>query len=259
NDSILFVNEADVREVTHSAAVEALKEAGAVVRLYVMRRKALAEKVVEVKLIKGPKGLGFSIAGGVGNQHIPGDNSIYVTKVIEGGAAHKDGRLQIGDKILAVSGGTPRGGGQEPRRIVIHRGSTGLGFNIVGGEDGEGIFISFILAGGPADLSGELRKGDQILSVNGVDLRSATHEQAAVALKNAGQTVTIIAQYKPEGEALFDYDKAKDCGFLSQALSFRFGDVLHVLDASDEEWWQARHVLPPGQPPDIGFVPSKRR
>uniref|UniRef100_A0A8B9ZVD0 PDZ domain-containing protein n=1 Tax=Anas zonorhyncha TaxID=75864 RepID=A0A8B9ZVD0_9AVES len=91
------------REVTHSAAVEALKEAGAVVRLYVMRRKALAEKVVEVKLIKGPKGLGFSIAGGIGNQHIPGDNSIYVTKVIEGGAAHKDGRLQIGDKILAVN------------------------------------------------------------------------------------------------------------------------------------------------------------
>lgn len=54
---------------------------------------------------------------------------------------------------------------RDPRRIVIHRGSTGLGFNIVGGEDGEGIFISFILAGGPADLSGELRKGDQILSV----------------------------------------------------------------------------------------------
>ena len=52
-----------------------------------------------------PPGLGFSIAGGVGNQHIPGDNSIYVTKVIEGGAAHKDGRLQIGDKILAVRGG----------------------------------------------------------------------------------------------------------------------------------------------------------
>lgn len=50
--------------------------------------------------------------------------------------------------------------------MLIHRGSTGLGFNIVGGEDGEGIFISFILAGGPADLSGELHKGDQILSVN---------------------------------------------------------------------------------------------
>ncbi|NXH78872.1 DLG4 protein, partial [Hydrobates tethys] len=103
-------------------------------------------------------------------------------------------RYSPGPKDLLAEDDVPR----EPRRIVIHRGSTGLGFNIVGGEDGEGIFISFILAGGPADLSGELRKGDQILSVNGVDLRSATHEQAAVALKNAGQTVTIIAQYKPE-------------------------------------------------------------
>uniref|UniRef100_A0A3B3UIL5 PDZ domain-containing protein n=1 Tax=Poecilia latipinna TaxID=48699 RepID=A0A3B3UIL5_9TELE len=86
--------------------------------------------------------------------------------------------------------------------VVLHKGSTGLGFNIVGGEDGEGIFVSFILAGGPADLSGELRRGDRILSVNGVNLRNATHEQAAAALKRAGQTVTIIAQYRPEGRQL---------------------------------------------------------
>ncbi len=33
-----------------------------------------------------------------------------------------------------------------------------------------------------------------------MDLRAATHEQAAAALKNAGQTVTIIAQYRPEGQ-----------------------------------------------------------
>lgn len=54
-------------------------------------------------MVRSGPGLGFSIAGGVGNQHVPGDNSIYVTKIIEGGAAHRDGRLQIGDKILAVS------------------------------------------------------------------------------------------------------------------------------------------------------------
>lgn len=48
------------------------------------------------------QGLGFSIAGGIGNQHIPGDNSIYITKIIEGGAAQKDGRLQTGDRLLAV-------------------------------------------------------------------------------------------------------------------------------------------------------------
>uniref|UniRef100_A0A4W6C3E6 PDZ domain-containing protein n=1 Tax=Lates calcarifer TaxID=8187 RepID=A0A4W6C3E6_LATCA len=103
NDSIVFVNDVDVREVTHSTAVEALKEAGPVVRLYVLRRRPPSERITQIKLMKGPKGLGFSIAGGVGNQHVPGDNSIYVTKIIEGGAAHRDGRLQIGDKILAVN------------------------------------------------------------------------------------------------------------------------------------------------------------
>ena len=38
-----------------------------------------------------------------------------------------------------------------------------------------------------------------LYQVNGVNLRNATHEQAAAALKRAGQTVTIIAQYRPEG------------------------------------------------------------
>ena len=54
----------------------------------------------------------------------------------------------------------------EPRKIIMRKGTSGLGFNIVGGEDGEGIFVSFILAGGPADLSGELHKGDQLISVS---------------------------------------------------------------------------------------------
>ncbi|XP_054431086.1 disks large homolog 1 isoform X6 [Pteronotus mesoamericanus] len=374
NDCILRVNEVDVRDVTHSKAVEALKEAGSIVHLYVKRRKPVSEKIMEIKLIKGPKGLGFSIAGGVGNQHIPGDNSIYVTKIIEGGAAHKDGKLQIGDKLLAVNsvcleevtheeavtalkntsdfvylkvakptsmymndgytppditnsasqtvdnhispssylGQTPASPARyspvskavlgddeitrEPRKVVLHRGSTGLGFNIVGGEDGEGIFISFILAGGPADLSGELRKGDRIISVNSVDLRTASHEQAAAALKNAGQAVTIVAQYRPEEysrfeakihdlreqmmnssissgsgslrtsqkrslyvRALFDYDKTKDSGLPSQGLNFKFGDILHVINASDDEWWQARQVTPDGESDEVGVIPSKRR
>ncbi|XP_011384751.1 disks large homolog 3, partial [Pteropus vampyrus] len=289
NDCVLRVNEVDVSEVVHSRAVEALKEAGPVVRLVVRRRQPPPETIMEVNLLKGPKGLGFSIAGGIGNQHIPGDNSIYITKIIEGGAAQKDGRLQIGDRLLAVNNTNlqdvrheeavaslkntsdmvylkvakpgslhlndmyappdyastftaladnhvshnsslgylgaveskvsypappqvpparyspiPRhmlaedDFTREPRKIILHKGSTGLGFNIVGGEDGEGIFVSFILAGGPADLSGELRRGDRILSVNGVNLRNATHEQAAAALKRAGQSVTIVAQYRPE-------------------------------------------------------------
>ena len=37
------------------------------------------------------------------------------------------------------------------------------------------------------------------MQVNGVDLREATHEQAATVLKSSGDTVEIIAQYQPEG------------------------------------------------------------
>lgn len=59
--------------------------------------------------------------------------------------------------------------------------------------------------------------------------------------------------------ALFDYDKTADCGFLSQALGFRFGDVLHVLDCGDEEWWQARKVSPQNEAEEVGFIPSKHR
>jgi len=50
--------------------------------------------------------------------------------------------------------------------VVLQKGQSGLGFNIVGGEEGEGIFVSFILDGGPADLSGDMRAGDQLISVS---------------------------------------------------------------------------------------------
>lgn len=93
----------NVVNVTHATAVEALKKAGNTVKLNIKRKRSpAAQKSVDIDLVKGNKGLGFSIAGGIGNQHIPGDNGIYVTKVMEGGAAHVDGRLSIGDKLIAV-------------------------------------------------------------------------------------------------------------------------------------------------------------
>ena len=52
-------------------------------------------------------GLGFSIAGGMGNQHVPDDDGIYITKIIDGGAAQMDGRLKVGDKIVRVGSVAP--------------------------------------------------------------------------------------------------------------------------------------------------------
>lgn len=54
-------------------------------------------------MIRGGSGLGFSIAGGTDNPHIGTDTSIYITKIIPGGAAHADGRLSVNDCIVAVS------------------------------------------------------------------------------------------------------------------------------------------------------------
>lgn len=56
NDCVLRVNDVDVSEVVHSKAVEALKEAGPVVRLVVRRRQPPPETIMEVNLMKGPKG-----------------------------------------------------------------------------------------------------------------------------------------------------------------------------------------------------------
>lgn len=103
NDVIVKVNDVDVSNATHTEAVEALKHAGTRVVLYVKRLRAPLEEVMEIQLVKGNKGLGFSIAGGIGNQHIPGDNGIFVTKIIEGGAAEQDGRLAMGDRLIAVN------------------------------------------------------------------------------------------------------------------------------------------------------------
>jgi len=50
--------------------------------------------------------------------------------------------------------------------VIIRKSGSGLGFNIVGGEGGEGIYVSYILPGGAADIGGQLRRGDQLLSVS---------------------------------------------------------------------------------------------
>ena len=40
--------------------------------------------------------------------------------------------------------------------------------------------------------------------------------------------------------ALFEYDPHKDDGLPSRGLGFNYGDILHVTNASDDEWWQVR-------------------
>ena len=46
-----------------------------------------------------------------------------------------------------------------------------------------GVFISDVLKGSVAENSGMLTHGDQIISVNGEDVRNASQEKAALILK----------------------------------------------------------------------------
>ena len=105
----------------------------------------------------------------------------------------------------------------------------------------------------------------------------------------SGQYVRLLVQYRPEEynryearlheiqqsmtgtlvrtspkrslyvRALFDYNPSQDDGLPSRGLGFAYGDILHVTNASDEEWWQARKVLPNGEEAGLGIVPSKVR
>ncbi|XP_044530709.1 inaD-like protein [Gracilinanus agilis] len=67
----------------------------------------------------------------------------------------------------------------------------GLGLSIVGKRNGSGVFISDIVKGGAADLDGRLIQGDQILSVNGEDMRNASQETVATVLKCAQGLVQL--------------------------------------------------------------------
>lgn len=75
--------------------------------------------------------------------------------------------------------------------------NNGLGISIKGGRENRmPILISKIFRGMAADSAKGLYVGDAILSVNGEELRDATHEEAVRALKRAGRVVDLEGKLK---------------------------------------------------------------
>ncbi|XP_010882396.1 beta-2-syntrophin [Esox lucius] len=97
------------------------------------------------------------------------------------------------------------GASEAVRKVrVVKQESGGLGISIKGGRENRmPILISKIFPGLAADQSRALRVGDAILSVNGNDLREATHDLAVQALKKAGKEVTLEVKYIREVSPLF--------------------------------------------------------
>ncbi|XP_038117305.1 protein lap4 isoform X4 [Culex quinquefasciatus] len=90
--------------------------------------------------------------------------------------------------------------------VVLPKDQGSLGFSIIGGTDHSctpfgahepGIFISHIVPGGIAALSGKLRMGDRILKVNGTDVTGATHQEAVMELLRPCDEIRLTVQHDP--------------------------------------------------------------
>uniref|UniRef100_A0AAQ5XPT9 Protein scribble homolog n=1 Tax=Amphiprion ocellaris TaxID=80972 RepID=A0AAQ5XPT9_AMPOC len=141
-DKLLEVNGVDLHEAEHHTAVEALRSSGATVSMTVLRERMVEpENAITTTplrpeddyfprerrssgiafnmenspsgprqrfstcLIRNDKGLGFSIAGGKGSTpYRTGDMGIYISRIAEGGAAHRDSTLRVGDRVISING-----------------------------------------------------------------------------------------------------------------------------------------------------------
>jgi protein lin-7 len=94
---------------------------------------------------------------------------------------------------FAASEGHPH-----PRVVELPKTAEGLGFNVMGGKEQHSpIYISRIIPGGVADQHGGLKRGDQLLSVNGVSVENEYHERAVELLKAAIGSVQLVVRYTP--------------------------------------------------------------
>ncbi|XP_052457478.1 protein scribble homolog isoform X18 [Carassius gibelio] len=145
-DKLLEVNGVDLHGEEHRTAVEALRNSGAAVVMTVLREHMVepenaitttplrpeddyfprerrssglpflldpASPAVSAGpalqlttcLVRNDKGLGFSIAGGKGSTpYRVGDTGIFISRIAEGGAAHRDNILHVGDRVITING-----------------------------------------------------------------------------------------------------------------------------------------------------------
>ncbi|CAF4751501.1 unnamed protein product, partial [Rotaria socialis] len=90
-------------------------------------------------------------------------------------------------------------GHSHPRVIELPKTAEGLGFNVMGGrEQNSPIYISRIIPNGVAWKHGGLKKGDQLLSVDGVSVENEYHEKAVELLKQAQISVKLVVRYSPQ-------------------------------------------------------------
>ncbi|XP_077862095.1 protein PALS1-like [Saccoglossus kowalevskii] len=137
-------------------------------------------------------------------------------------------------------------------------------------NEGDSIVIGRIVRGGAADKSGLLHEGDEILDINGHEMKGKSVNEVCDLMATMTGTLTFLLipcrdmkQANKENaivhiRANFDYDPEDDmyipCRELG--LSFQKGDILHVINQEDANWWQAYREGEDDQTL-AGLVPSK--
>ncbi|XP_055957113.1 protein PALS1 isoform X2 [Patella vulgata] len=141
-------------------------------------------------------------------------------------------------------------------------------------NEGDSVIIGRIVKGGAAEKSGLLHEGDEIVEVNGIDMRGKNVDDVSEILANMSGTISfmvipvtqeVIPPSPPQRtptvhlRALFNYDPEDDmyipCPELG--ISFMKGDILHVINQEDPHWWQAYREGEQEQQSLAGLIPSK--
>uniref|UniRef100_A0A674F1D9 Protein PALS1 n=1 Tax=Salmo trutta TaxID=8032 RepID=A0A674F1D9_SALTR len=138
-------------------------------------------------------------------------------------------------------------------------------------NDMDSVIISRIVKGGAAERSGLLHEGDEVLEINGVEIRGKDVNEVFDILADMHGNLTFILIPSPQTKpppiketvvhvkAHFDYDPSDDpyvpCRELG--LCFQKGDILHIISQDDPNWWQAYRDGDEDNQPLAGLVPGK--
>ncbi|CAH1402888.1 unnamed protein product [Nezara viridula] len=139
-------------------------------------------------------------------------------------------------------------------------------------NEGDSVIIGRVVRGGAADKSGLLHEGDEVLEVNGVEMRGKSVNEVCDLLSAMTGTLTFLivpsldqtAHLQHHKDTLmhmianFDYDPEDDLYIPCRELgiSFQKGDILHVICQEDPNWWQAYREGEEDQTL-AGLIPSK--
>ncbi|WAR19303.1 MPP5-like protein [Mya arenaria] len=155
----------------------------------------------------------------------------------------------------------PEGNGEIPANVpdtasvirIVHLDKTTEPLGATVRNDGESVIISRIVKGGTAEKSGMLHEGDEILDINGIDMKGKDINDVSEMLANMTGRITFTIypsnEYNQPNissgimhvKALFNYDPEDDLYIPCRELGLSFSkcDILHVINQEDSNWWQA--------------------